>query len=156
MIEEKYRDAVSLIGESVPLIAKTGVTITHLRDRYARIVMPLAPNTNHIGVMYGGSLFILAEFSGGVIWYVSFDHSRFYPIIKEASIRYRKLATTDVTLEVSLGEAEAAAIQAEAEREGKKDWTMNLELKDADGAVVSLVTGIWQLRKFPGQTNTNK
>jgi thioesterase domain-containing protein len=151
MIEEKYRDAVPLLGESVPLIARTGATITHLKDRYARIVMPFAPNTNHIGVMYAGSLFILAELSGGVIWYVSFDHTRFYPIIKEASIRYRRPATTDVSLEVSLGEAEAAAIQAEAEREGKKDWAMDLELKDADGAVVSLVTGIWQLRKIPGQ-----
>lgn len=151
MIQEKFRDAVSLLGESVPLIGKTGARITHLSDRYAKIVMPLEPNTNHIGVMYGGSLFILAELSGGVIWYVSFDHTRFYPVIKEASIRYRKLATTDVTLEVMLGEAEAAAIQDAAEREGKKDWSMDLELKDAGGEVVSVVHGIWQLRKFPGQ-----
>jgi thioesterase domain-containing protein len=151
MIDEKYRDAVPLLGESVPLIGKTGVRITHLTDRYAKIVMPLGPNTNHIGIMYGGSLFILAELSGGVIWYVSFDHEKFFPIIKEVSIRYRRPATTDVTLEVRLGEAEAAAIQEAAEREGKKDWTMDLELKDEGGEVVSLVHGIWQLRKHSGQ-----
>ena len=151
MIDEKYRDAVSLLGTAVPLIGHTGARITHLTDRYARIVMPLEPNVNHIGVMYGGSLFILAELSGGVIWYVSFDHKRFYPVIKEASIKYRRLATTEVTLEVSLGEEEAHAIQEAAEREGKKDWTMDLELKDANGEVVCLVRGIWQLRKLPGQ-----
>jgi thioesterase domain-containing protein len=151
MIDGKYRAAIPLLAESVPLIGKTGVRITHLQDRYARIVMPLGPNVNHIGIMYGGSLFILAELSGGVIYYVSFDHERFYPIIKESSIRYRRPAVTDVTLEVRLGEDEARAIQEAAEKEGKKDWTMDLELKDEDGEVVSIVRGTWQLRKNPVQ-----
>jgi len=55
-----------------------------------------------------------------------------------------------VSLEVTLGEDEARAVQEAAEREGKKDWTMDLELKDAQGEVVSLVRGTWQLRKIPG------
>lgn len=151
MIEEKYRNAVSLLTETVPIIAKTGVRITSLKDRYAQIVMPYEPNINHVGIMYGGSLFILAEFSGGVIFYVSFDHTKFFPLIKEISIRYRRPATTDVTLDVALGEAEAREIQEAAEREGKKDWAMDLELKDARGEVVSLVHGTWQLRKLSGQ-----
>ena len=150
MIDEKYRDAIHLLADSVPIIGKTGARIESLRDRYARIVMPLEPNVNHIGIMYGGSLFILAELSGGVIWYVSFDHTRFYPIIKEVFIKYRRPAATDVSLDVTLGEDEARAVQEAAEREGKKDWTMVLELKDAQGEVVSLVRGTWQLRKIPG------
>jgi thioesterase domain-containing protein len=151
MIDEKYRDAVYLLAESVPIIGKTGARIESLTDRHAKIVMPLEPNINHIGIMYGGSLFILAELSGGVIWYVSFDHTRFYPIIKEVTIKYRRPATTDVSLEVGLSEADAMDIQEAADREGKKDWTMDLELKDAQGEVVSLVRGTWQLRKSPGQ-----
>jgi len=61
MIDEKYRDAIHLLADSVPIIGKTGARIESLRDRYARIVMPLEPNVNHIGIMYGGSLFILAS-----------------------------------------------------------------------------------------------
>jgi len=152
MIDEKYRDAVPLLEKAVPLIEKTGVKIVELRDRFARIVMPFEPNINHIGIMYGGSLFILAEFSGGVIYYVSFDTTKFYPIVKEVSIRYRRPATTDVTLEVSLEPAEVETIQQAAQKEGKKDWTMDFELKDAHGEVCSIVHGTWQLRRFPENT----
>ncbi|MDX9762497.1 MAG: YiiD C-terminal domain-containing protein [Desulfomonilia bacterium] len=149
MIEEKYRDAVPVLEKAVPLIEKTGVRIVDLRDRFARIVMPFEPNINHIGIMYGGSLFILAEFSGGVIYYVSFDSAKFYPIVKEVSIRYRRPATTDVTLEVSLEPGEVETIQQAAQQDGKKDWTMDLELKDTHGEVCSIVHGTWQLRRFP-------
>ena len=152
MIDEKYRDAVPLLEKAVPLIEKTGVKIVELRDRFARIVMPFEPTINHIGIMYGGSLFILAEFSGGVIYYVSFDTTKFYPIVKEVSIRYRRPATTDVTLEVSLEPGEVEMIQQAAQKEGKKDWTMDLELKDAHGEVCSIVHGTWQLRRFPENT----
>ena len=152
MIDEKYRDAVPLLEKAVPLIEKTGVRIVELRERFARIVMPFEPNINHIGIMYGGSLFILAEFSGGVIYYVSFDTTKFYPIVKEVSIRYRRPATTDVTLEVSLEPGEVEMIQQAAQKEGKKDWTMDLELKDAHGEVCSIVHGTWQLRRFPENT----
>lgn len=151
MIDEKYKDAASLLEKAVPLIEKTGVRIVELRDRYAKIVMPFEPNINHIGIMYGGSLFILAEFSGGVIYYVSFDSTKFFPIVKEVSIRYRRPATTDVTLEVSLDPDDVEAIRKAAQSEGKKDWTMDLELKDACGEVCSIVHGTWQLRRIPDQ-----
>jgi thioesterase domain-containing protein len=149
VIDEKYRDAALMLEKAVPIIEKTGVKIIGLKDRYAKIVMPFETNINHIGIMYGGSLFILAEFSGGVIYYVSFDSSKFFPIVKEVSIRYRRPAMTDVTLEVALEEEEVQEIQEAADREGKKDWVMDLELKDANGEVCSVVHGTWQLRKFP-------
>ncbi len=153
MIDEKYRDAVPFLEQAVPLIAKTGVRILELRDRYAKILMPFASNVNHIGSMYGGSLFILAEFSGGVIYFASFNNEKYYPIVKEVSIRYRRPAATDVTLEVSLTKEEADSIGHAADLEGKKDWTMDLELKDALGEVCSIVRGTWQLRKFPETAN---
>ncbi|MBN2297010.1 MAG: YiiD C-terminal domain-containing protein [Deltaproteobacteria bacterium] len=151
MIEEKYRDGAAFLEKAVHVIEQTGVKIVDLKDRYAKILMPFAPNINHIGIMYGGSLFILAEFSGGVIYYTSFDHARFYPIVKDVSIRFRRPATTDVTLEVSLSPEEVEAIEKAAEKDGKKDWTMNLELKDSHGEVCCVVQGTWQLRKFPDQ-----
>ncbi len=151
MIDEKYKDAAAFLEQAVHVIHETGVKVVELRDRYARMVMPFEPNINHVGIMYGGSLFILAEFSGGVIYYVSFDLARFYPLVKEVSIKYRRPATTAVTLEVQLSEEEVNAIQEAAEREGKKDWVMDLELKDDQGQVCCIVHGTWQLRKFPDQ-----
>ena len=151
MIEEKYREGAAFLEKAVHVIEQTGGKVVELRDRYAKILMPFAPNINHIGIMYGGSRFILAEFSGGVIYFASFDHTKFYPIVKEVSIRYLRPATTDVTLEVGLSSEEVEAIVEEAEKNGKKDWAMNLELKDAQGEVCCVVQGTWQLRKFPDQ-----
>ena len=151
MIEEKFQEAATFLEKAVRVIHETGVKITELQDRYAKIVMPFEHNINHVGIMYGGSLFILAEFSGGVIYYVSFDLEKFYPIVKEVSIKYKRPATSDVTLEVQLSEEEVREIQEAAEIQGKKDWIMDLELKDAQGQVCCIVHGTWQLRKFPEQ-----
>jgi hypothetical protein len=37
-----------------------------------------------------------------------------------------------------------------AEANGKADYSMDLELKDEDGEVCSIVHGTWQLRKAEG------
>lgn len=148
MIEDRFADAARFLEQAVGIISKTGVRIVSLRERYAKMVLPFEPNVNHIGTMYGGSLFILAEFAGGVIYYVSFDTSRFYPIVKEMSIKYRAPATTDVFLEVEMSADEVDRIQSLAETGGKQDWSMDLEIRDPEGKLCCQVRGTWQLRRF--------
>ena len=46
-------------------------------------------------------------------------------------------------------EEEAGRIQQEAEEKGKADYTMDIDIKDNNGEVVSQVHGIWQIRKIP-------
>jgi hypothetical protein len=67
--------------------------------------------------------------------------------LKEINIQFKKPAASDVTLEKTFDPGETKRIQTEAEANGKADFTLNLELKDADNQIVSLVEGIWQLRK---------
>lgn len=148
MIEEQYREGAVFLEQAVNIIRQTGVKIVSLKERYARIMLPFKPNINHIGTIYGGSLFILAEFSGGVIYYVSFDHTKFYPIVKEVFIQYRRPATGDVYLDVELSSDQVDEIQKSAEINGKQDWTMDLEVKDESGRVCSIARGTWQLRRF--------
>lgn len=148
MIEERYREGAAFLEQAVGIIRQTGVKIVSLKERYAKIMLPFEPNINHIGTIYGGSLFILAEFSGGVIYYVSFDHTKFYPIVKDVFIKYRRPAAGDVSLEVELSPQQVDEIQKSAEANGKQDWTMDLEVKDADGNVCCTVRGTWQLRRF--------
>jgi acyl-coenzyme A thioesterase PaaI-like protein len=149
VIEEKYQKAVELGIDSVEGIKRTGIRAVAARDRYAKMVMPLEGNVNHVGMMYAGSLFTLGEIAGGAIHLTSFDGSRLYPIVKEINIRFRRPAQTDVSMEVELSAEEASRIQAEALENGKADYVMNLELKDADGEVVAIVGGSWQVRRIP-------
>lgn len=149
MIDEKYAALIQPALDSVEGIKRTGLKLLEARDNYAKALMPLAGNLNHVGMMYAGSLFTLGEFAGGAIHIVSLDYTRLFPIVKEVTIRYRRPAMTDVTMEVSMTPEEAKRITAEAEENGKADFKLNLELKDAQGEVVSLVGGVWQVRVIP-------
>jgi len=150
MIDEKYAGVCSMAIASVPGIERTGLKVLELRDRYAKALMPLNEgNTNHVGIMYAGSLFTLGEFAGGAIHLVSMDFTRFFPIVKEVRIRFRRPAMTDITMEVTMTEQEARRLEAEAEEKGKADYELSLELKDQNGETVAKANGVWQIRKIP-------
>jgi len=111
-------------------------------------VMPIAGNGNHIGTMYAGALFTLAELPGGALFMVSLDYTKYYPIVADLSIRFRRPATTDITVEASMTEEEVARIEADADKDGKAVYILELELKDATGEVVAIGRGTFQARKI--------
>jgi acyl-coenzyme A thioesterase PaaI-like protein len=145
-IDEKYAEVAGLLSGAVEAIRRTGIQVVALRDRYAKLLMPIDGNVNHVGIMYAGSLFTLGEIAGGAIHLVSFDVARLVPIVKEVSIRFRRPATSDVTMQVELSREEAARIETEALEIGKADFGLNLELVDEGGEVVAFVKGTWQVR----------
>ncbi len=56
------------------------------------------------------------------------------------------MAKTDVTIEFEISEEEVRQVESETEENGKADFTLELELKDDNGEIVSVVKGIWQMR----------
>lgn len=110
--------------------------------------MPKEGNTNHIGTIYAGALYTLAEIHGGTLFSTTFDSSRYYPIIKEQSIRFRRPAMSDVSVEMTMTEEEADAIAAEADANGKADYTRVVDIVDAEGTVVAISTNVYQMRTF--------
>jgi acyl-coenzyme A thioesterase PaaI-like protein len=149
MIEEKYQVAADFCVNSIEGIRRTGIKMLEMRDRYAKLLMPIEGNGNHVGMMYAGSLFTIGEITGGVIAACSFDVKKYVPIVKEVSIRFRRPAMTDVTVEVSMTEDRVSDIEAEAAEKGKADFEMDIDITDASGEVVSIVHGTWQIRKWP-------
>ena len=144
LIEKMKTNLVS----GIAAVARTGIEILELDRGYVKMKMPLEGNVNHVAMMYAGSLFTLAELPGGAIFATSFDARRFYPIVRDMSVRFRRPAKTDITVEVRLDEERAAAIAAEAEREGKADYEWQCELKDETGEIVAITHNIYQLRKI--------
>jgi hypothetical protein len=111
--------------------------------------MPLEGNVNHVGMMYAGSLFTIGELPGGLIVLASYGLGTYVPIVKEVAIRFAAPARTDVTLELEWSRAHAAALEKAVAENGKSDFTLEMEIKDAAGEVVSLVNGTWQMRPMP-------
>jgi len=146
-IDEKYKDTVSYLEKIIPIVGKMGVQIQEFGKGHVKIMLPLQPNVNHVGILYAGSLFSLADYTGGVLSFSAFDFKKYYPLIKEANVKYRKPATTDVTLEASVTPEDADRIRKTADESGKCDWPLTLELKDSNGDVCTIVNGMFQIRK---------
>lgn len=140
------------IEKGIAFAGRTEVKVLDLKPGYVKMLMPLKPNLNHVGTMYAGALFTLAELPGGAIFLSTFDSSRFFPLIKGMDIEFRKPAATDITVEVRLDPKEAASIQATADELGKADYGWECDLKDANEQIVAVSSNRYQLRsmKPPG------
>jgi acyl-coenzyme A thioesterase PaaI-like protein len=134
-----------LLGWSIPFARRNHFQITELRKGYLQARIPIKGNKNHLGTMYAGAEFLLTEVPGGIISIFEFG-SGYFPILKEITIRYLLPATSDLTIELSMTQAELDEIQMKADQNGKCDFTLNLDLKDVNDVVVAQSVALYQLR----------
>ncbi|MBH2034080.1 MAG: YiiD C-terminal domain-containing protein [Pseudomonas sp.] len=133
--------------DKIAFVKRMNLKAEVLEPGFVRLRVPLAGNENHIGSMYAGALFTLAEIPGGALFLTSFDASKFYPIVKEMNLRFRRPATGDIVVEARLSAEEIERLQTEAQANGKAEYVLELQLTDGSGEVVALSRGIYQLRK---------
>jgi acyl-coenzyme A thioesterase PaaI-like protein len=145
-MELSREDIRVFVEKPFAFVEQTGLQALELEPRHIKLRMPLKGNENHFGGMYAGALFTLAEIPGGALYLTTFDVSRYYPVVKEMNIRFRRPAATDITVELAITPERVAAIQKAAAKNGKADYTLETELQDANGTVVALGKGIYQLR----------
>jgi len=135
-----------LLETTVAFVERTGVKALELERRRVKLMVPLRGNENHIGTMYAGALFTLAEVPVGALYLTTFDVSKCYPIIKEMTIQFVRPAKSDATIELVISEEEVQRIQAEVEANGKAEFVLEGEVKDSSGEVVVMSKGTYQLR----------
>ncbi len=135
-----------LTEEQIVFVKRSGLKAEVLEAGHVRLRMPLAGNQNHIGSMYAGALFTLAEIPGGALFLTSFDATRFYPIIKEMNLRFRRPATGDICVEARLADEQIQHLQKQATEAGKAEYVLELQLTDDSGEVVAQSRGVYQLR----------
>lgn len=138
--------ARQLTEETIAFVKRTGLKAEVLEPGFVRLLMPLAGNENHIGSMYAGALFTLAELPGGALFLTSFDTQRFYPIVKELSLHFRRPASGDIRVEARLDAQEIIRLQEQATATGKAEYRLHLELIDSQGERVAESQGLYQLR----------
>jgi thioesterase domain-containing protein len=134
------------IENTIAFVQRMGLKVLELQPRYVKLMVPLKSNENHIGSMYAGALFTLAEIPGGALIISTFDVSQYYPVVKEMTLRFRRPAIGDATIEMSLSEEEVSRIRTEASANGKSEFVLSGEIKNAGGETVAESRGIYQLR----------
>lgn len=137
-----------LLEEKIDFVKRMGLKAEVLERGHVELLAPAAGNQNHIGSMYAGALFTLAEIPGGALFLTSFNTQRFYPVLKGMNVDFKRPALGDIRVTASLSDAEIQRIEQQAETDGKAPYTLTLELKDAQGAVVAISQGQYQLRQI--------
>lgn len=130
----------------IPFARRSGVRIVDLEPGRVVCTMPLKGNVNHIGTMYAGALFTLAEFPGGPLMLATFGMRRFIPIVTALDLAFVKAAKTDVSVEFTLSDDDARRIEAETLEHGQAEFELRGELKDTNGDVVARSRALYQMR----------
>jgi hypothetical protein len=121
----------------VEFVERTGLQLLEGGRGTARYRMPLAGNENHVGVMYMGAFTVLAEATAAIPGISILDTARFYPIIKDISVAFHKMAATDVFAEFSLDEPALEGLLADLERKGSAGYLAEFPMLDANGVTVA-------------------
>jgi len=140
---EKLKD---LFRTGIPFAARAGIEAGRMEKEGINLMMPLNPNRNHIGTMYAGALFTLAEMMGGAVAMVYFMEHGLIPIVKGLNIKFVKPAKSDITTEWMMPLDSVEKVIADCKENGKADYTIELELKDKDGVTVAVSEGFYQVR----------
>jgi acyl-coenzyme A thioesterase PaaI-like protein len=139
-------EAGKLVETSVSFLERAGLRAPVMERGRVVAAMPIEGNTNHIGIMYAGALFSVAEVTGGAMFLTSFDTTRYYPVVKDMYIRFRRPATTDVSVEIKMDDGEIERIEREAAENRKADYALQGDIVDRNGEVVAVMKGTYQLR----------
>ncbi|KZY62493.1 hypothetical protein A3742_00885 [Oleiphilus sp. HI0071] len=135
------------VEDKISFVKRCGLQLLSAENGAVTCLMPGKGNENHLGAMYAGALFTLAEIPGGALWLANFDIAKCYPILKSFRIDYLKPAMGDITFSVSLTPDEIADFQQRCAAEGKVEFELAGDLKDHSGQIVARSVGTYQLRK---------
>lgn len=130
-------DTVQTENYRVPFVERTGMRPLEKREGYVNMMMPLAGNENHVGVMYMGAFTVLAEAAAATPAIDFLDKKRYFPIVKDIYVDFQKPAASDVSAEYSLDTEMIASLKADLERKGSAGYLAEFPLRDGEGVTVA-------------------
>ncbi|MFY9589029.1 MAG: YiiD C-terminal domain-containing protein [Actinomycetota bacterium] len=140
-----------IMRTSVPLMGDIGIEVVEAERRHVRTRLPWNPrNGNHIGTVYAGVLFSFLESTGGAIVLVSFDVTKWIPVVVEATIRYARPVTAAVDCDMRLTEDEVDAVHDALAKDPKYRWTFTATAVAEDGRTACEADLVYRFRAVPG------
>jgi len=141
--------ATDFVHAAVPAIGRFGLQVTAIEPGRVALSMPFEGNGNHMGTMYAGALFAIAELPGGLLP-LSVLEGQVVPILKQLTIRFARPARGTVTLEAAIDPGRLRELAAQALADGRAEFDLELQVTDAEGEVVAISHGTYQLRPAAG------
>jgi acyl-coenzyme A thioesterase PaaI-like protein len=142
-----YAALKKYIEAAIPWITASGLTAELLEDRHVTLRLPRDRHLNHLGIVYAGSLFMLMEVAGAALLACTYHLGRYIPITREMHVKFLRMGTTDITCDLSISEAQAAAMILPIDEKGRGEWVLEMDCRDANGKVVSSSVCHYYVRK---------
>ena len=133
---------------AVPYIAHMGIEVTEMSEGEATAVLPDRPELhNHVGSQHAGALFGVAETASGAAFVGAFAirMGDVTPLARSAEISYVKVARGRVEAKAKLGVPAAEAL-ATLDKDGRVDFSVEVEMTDGEGETVATATVDWNVR----------
>ena len=118
----------------IPLVAQMQVTVVGFDARGLRLTAPLAPNINHEGTAFGGSLATLMTLAcWGYLWLQLEGEPRLHIVVNEAKSSYLKPVTAELdTLCPPPAPEELQRLRATLTRRGKARIELSAEVRQGE------------------------
>lgn len=133
---------------AVPYISHMGIEVTEMSEGEATAVLPDRPELhNHVGSQHAGALFGVAETASGAAFVGAFAirMGDVTPLARSAEIAYVKVARGPVEAKAKLGVPADEAL-ATLDKEGRVDFSVEVEMTDGEGDTVATATVDWNVR----------
>jgi len=110
------------LHREIPIARQMGFTVTRVGTDGADCLLPLRPNTNHLGTQFGGSLYAAGALSCytallGLLARLGQETKNI--VITDGQIRYLSPGTGDVVLQARLPTSELSLFETQLRKKGR-------------------------------------
>ena len=138
----------NLVEELIPFVKKTGVRVGELSSTKVRLELPHdATNLNPMGILHAGATFTLAETCAAALCLMAFGQKVMF-IGKSVDIRFKRPGKGDVIAIAQMTPADAQRILDGAQRDGKIDAPILVDVTDPGGEPVAQATVTMSVRRM--------
>lgn len=138
-----------LVTERVPVAGFLGLHVESVETGHVRLRLPFAhPAENHLGIVYAGAIFSLAEITGGVVMLSVFDTRKVTLLIRRIEIDFARPSRRDLFCDVHLPDALIAEARAGIAAQGTANVSLPIEITDLRGRVIARVHADYYLRSI--------
>lgn len=139
-----------LARPAIQWMAMAGIQAEIVEPRHIKLRMPIEGlHTNHVGTAYAGSIFSLAELSGGAFIQSAYGFDEFVPVVKSSLIKYIKPGLTPLTCEISMSEQEAEERLRPVRERGRGNYPLTISVTDENGNQIAEADFIYYLLPVP-------
>ena len=137
-----------LIEEMIPFVKKTGVVAEELSATKVKLRLPHDPsNLNPMGILHAGATFTLAETAAAALCLMAFGQKVMF-LGKSAEIKFKRPGKGDLLAVAQLTPVDAQRILDGAQRDGKLDAPLLVEVTDPSGDPVAQATVTMSVRRI--------